>query len=312
MGSGLDIDITGFDRKKFFGAKEIFSINSDPNLDFMECKAKTLIIEDLNKIDFSKLINFNISQGSWKKYVGSLNKILTPQLDIELSRFDMEIKLNKINYVDPYSFALKLGSKVEKNTAIVCGISLDVVSVCHCFSTAKKNVQIFVTKHAGQLGWDLPAILGVAHSGKFHRVICVTGDGSIMFNLQELATLSRLSIPINIYIYENEGYNSIRTTQITHLNSNIIGSDLNDLSFPDWRTLSASFGFEFFEVDENKNLDKNITLLRVDPNRNRTPRLVSILKDGKFETPSLDNQFPALPEKIDNEIRLLKVRNGIS
>jgi acetolactate synthase-1/2/3 large subunit len=322
LGSGLDIDITGFDRKKFFEKKEIFSINSDPDLNFLECKKKTLIVQNLNNINFSKFKSLKVTQNYWKKYVGTLKKILTPELDIVMSKYSSEKKLNTSDYVDPYGFALVLGSMVKRNTAIVCGISLDVVSICHCISTSQKNVKIFVTKHAGQLGWDLPATIGVAHSAKFNRVICVTGDGSIMFNLQELATLSRLSIPINIFIYENAGYNSIRTTQITHLNSNIIGSDLSDLSFPEWKKLSASFGFDFFDVKTNidviKNLKrvlnqnkKTITLLRIDPNRNRTPRLVSVLKGGKFETPSLDCQFPILPDKISNQIQLLKLQNGI-
>ena len=323
LGSGLDIDITGFDRKKFFEKKEIFSINSDPNLNFLECKKKTLIVEDLNNINYSKLLNLKTNQNSWKKYVRELNKILTPELDIVLSKNNGNEKISASGFVDPYGFALELGSRVKGNTAIVCGISLDVVSVCHCMSTSQKNVKIFVTKHAGQLGWDLPATLGVAHSAKFNRVICVTGDGSIMFNLQELATLSRLNIPINIFIYENAGYNSIRTTQITHLDSNLIGSDLSDLSFPEWKRLSDSFGFDFFEIKTNAGVSKNlervlnqnkktITLLRIDPHRNRTPRLVSILKGGKFETPALDCQFPILPDNISNQIQLLRLNNGIS
>ena len=167
LGSGLDIDITGFDRLSFFENKEILVINPDINLNIEQAENINYLNQDLRNIDFSKLLNIKHSQSEWVKFNKELNKFLTIEYEFQIENlFD--------NYVDPYKFAFVLDGLLHENSAIVTGISLDVVSVSHSMKLNASS-KIFASKHCGQLGWDLPATIGIANSTSYDEIICITG-----------------------------------------------------------------------------------------------------------------------------------------
>ena len=73
----------------------------------------------------------------------------------------------------------------------------------------KKHVRVIANSGSASMGYDLPAAVGSSIANKEKRVICVTGDGSIMMNLQELATINYKKLPIKIFILNNDGYHSL-------------------------------------------------------------------------------------------------------
>ena len=138
-----------------------------------------------------------------------------------------------------------------------------------------------------------------------------------MFNLQELATLRRIEGNIVVVILDNGGYNSIRTSQDTHLGGRHFGSDLAWLGFPDWAAVAHAFDYRYLEIDENAGIDAVaqsmgeghwLVRVSVDPERGRTPRLVSKIKDGKFVSPTIFDQHPELPPDIEAAYASLKAR----
>ena len=78
------------------------------------------------------------------------------------------------------------------------------------------NEQRYVTSGAqADMGFTLPACIGVANaSASKIDVVGITGDGSFQTNIQELQTIKHHNYPIKIFVLNNEGYLSIRTTQI--------------------------------------------------------------------------------------------------
>ena len=78
------------------------------------------------------------------------------------------------------------------------------------------------------MGYDLPASIGAALANNKKRVICVTGDGSIMMNIQELASIAYKKLPIKIFLLNNDGYHSIRQTQKNFFPDNLVGTGKND------------------------------------------------------------------------------------
>ena len=313
FGSGLDIDITGFDRVSFFKNKKVFLINTDPDLFFSEALEFEKTTTDLKQIDFNELAELKHNQTKWAEACIKLNEVLSPEFEIDFHNND------GLKMVDPYLFTNTLGRLLPESTGIVAGISLDVVSLSHSIMLEESH-RLYISKHCGQLGWDLPAAIGVAHTNKFKNIICLTGDGSIMFNLQELATLNRVKQRVCIFIYDNDGYNSIRTSQSTHLENRWFGSTLEDISFPNWSKLAESFGFLYFQINTNndiknilnqafKSTRNSITLIKVDQNRSRTPRLVSKIIDGKFQSPKLSEQYPYLDQKTQDVVdNLMKIK----
>ena len=78
------------------------------------------------------------------------------------------------------------------------------------------------------------------------RVHAVTGDGSFQLNLQELQTLVTNKLPITLYILNNNGYLSIRTTQNTFFPGRQCGTDSsNGVDFPRLDLLCKAYGIEY-------------------------------------------------------------------
>jgi acetolactate synthase-1/2/3 large subunit len=314
VGSGLDIDNTGFNREAFFKNKSIYLINSDENL------SKTIPLDKEN-IDFQildiKNIDFNILLSvldekndlftSWAEFSNEINLYFS--VEKELS-----VKENSLG-IDPYLFGHYINKILPKNSAVVGGISLDVHSFSHV-AFFKENQKFYLSPHCGQLGWDLPALVGICDSELFESHICITGDGSFMFNLQELATLSIINKNITIFIYDNNGYNSIRTTQDTYFEKRYFGSSKKDIFFPNWSLLAKSFNFKYYEISNEKGLNnihniltdfsRKIVVVKIDENSSRLPRLISEIKNGKFISPKLSEQYPYLSKNDEEFIAQLK------
>lgn len=82
--------------------------------------------------------------------------------------------------------------------------------------------RIVMSQSQGDMGWALPAAIGVAKAGA-KNVICILGDGSFMSNLQELAVIREHNLPIKIVILNNRGYLSIKNTQSRFYNGRVHG-----------------------------------------------------------------------------------------
>jgi acetolactate synthase-1/2/3 large subunit len=76
------------------------------------------------------------------------------------------------------------------------------------------------------MGLSLPLAIGAAVEAQKSngQVFCVTGDGSIELNIQELQTIANYQLPIKVFIINNGGYASMRTWQETYFDSRYIGS----------------------------------------------------------------------------------------
>lgn len=160
----------------------------------------------------------------------------------------------------------------------------------------------------GSMGYDIPAAIGAAiASGR--KVYCVTGDGSVMMNLQEMQTIVQNELPVNLVIFSNGGYGAIRQTCKNFFNGAHIGCTPDTgVSFPDFRKVAETFGYEYRKCGTNEELEEAIqwltsssqrVLLEVEQKLDDpvTPKVMSRLdENGKMLTPALQDMYPFLPE----------------
>ena len=123
-----------------------------------------------------------------------------------------------------------------------------------------KSIDLYTTAEAEQLGvsggeafaemgFTIPACIGAAFA-KEGDVIGVTGDGSFMMNLQELQTIAHYNLPVKLFVWNNDGYLSIRTTQKKFFEGREIGTDKSSgVSIPNIRKVTESFGIEYALAD---------------------------------------------------------------
>lgn len=132
----------------------------------------------------------------------------------------------------------------------------------------------------GTMGFGIPAGIGAQLGNPDTRVITVTGDGSIMMNIQELATIRRYQLPIKIVLMDNQCLGMVRQWQELFFDGRYSGVDLSDN--PDFAELARSFGIPAFRVERQDEVASAIDKLlntegpmlahvRIDPQANVWP-----------------------------------------
>ena len=101
------------------------------------------------------------------------------------------------------------------------------------------------------MGWGLPAAIGGALAlGR--PTVCLTGDGSLMMNVHELATVAHHGLPVKLILLDNRGYSMVRQTEEQWLGGVNVGTSAESgLGFPDWVALARSFGLPAESVGLN-------------------------------------------------------------
>lgn len=98
----------------------------------------------------------------------------------------------------------------------------------------------------GTMGFGLPAAIGAALALPGRRVVCLTGDGSILMNVQELATLAELNLPVTVVVFHNGGLGLVRQQQELFYGGRYLASGLE--CGPDFPALARAFGLAAWRV----------------------------------------------------------------
>lgn len=109
------------------------------------------------------------------------------------------------------------------------------------------------------MGWALPAAIAAALALPGKSICCLVGDGSLMMNIQELATLKYHNLPVKILLLDNGGYSMVRQTESQWLGGVNVGtSKASGLGFPNFVELAKSFGLQTSELTRNSDLSKGL------------------------------------------------------
>jgi len=132
----------------------------------------------------------------------------------------------------------------------------------------------------GAMGYGLPAALGAQLGDPAATVVAITGDGSFMMNIQELATIRRLGAPVKILLLDNSQLGLVRQWQDLFYAGNQSEIDLSDN--PDFAAVAEAFGIEAFSISRREEVPAAIARLlaargpilahvRIDPAANVWP-----------------------------------------
>jgi len=132
----------------------------------------------------------------------------------------------------------------------------------------------------GAMGYGLPAGIGAKLAEPDAEVIVISGDGSIMMNIQELATLKRYGIAVKVVLLDNSGLGLVRQWQELFYAENYSEIDLSDN--PDFTQVSRAFGVDAFSISKREEVPGAIERIlnakgsilahvRIDPKENVWP-----------------------------------------
>ncbi|MDR2446417.1 MAG: thiamine pyrophosphate-binding protein [Treponema sp.] len=310
LGCRLNIRQIGYNWKNF--APDAYKIMVD--IDPAELLKPTLSIDYPVYADVKDVItqlNANINEPlnlhtAWLERSRSVNK----RYPVCLPEY-----YQKETPINPYVFINELFAQLEEyetivtanGSAYVCTFQLDVV---------KKGQRLFTNSGCASMGYGLPAAIGSAVEKRGGRVVCLEGDGSIQMNLQELQTVVHNNLNIKIFVFNNNGYHSIRQTQANLFKPPLCGvSPDNGVSFPELERIAGAYKLPFLKIERVSQIKEKVSealgvkgaaLAEVvlDPEQFFEPKQsAKLLSDGLMVSSPLEDMHPFLPQEEMMRIR---------
>ncbi|WGL95245.1 acetolactate synthase 2 catalytic subunit [Arsenophonus nasoniae] len=148
----------------------------------------------------------------------------------------------------------------------------------------------FITSSGlGSMGFGIPAAIGAQLARPNAAVICVSGDGSFMMNIQELATIKRKQLPIKIVLIDNQRLGMVRQWQELFFQQRYSETQLTDN--PDFVALAASFDIAGQRITHTSEINNALDRLF----SHAGPYLLQVSID------ELENVWPLVPPGASNE-----------
>ncbi|MCB1190135.1 MAG: biosynthetic-type acetolactate synthase large subunit [Leptospiraceae bacterium] len=147
----------------------------------------------------------------------------------------------------PINIIRKIAELAGEDTIITTDVGQHQMWVAQAYPLMKPKT--FITSGGlGTMGFGLPTSIGVALANPDKRVICFTGDGSIMMNIQELATLNEMNLNITIVVLNNYGLGLVRQQQEFFYKQNYFASEfITKFNFAD---IGRAFGIKSFQLQQ--------------------------------------------------------------
>ncbi len=207
-----------------------------------------------------------------------------------------------------YAFFNELTKSLPEKSLMVVSVG-GVRFVGSQSAVIKEGTRFITNPTTAAMGYCLPASIGMCIASGKKPVVCVTGEGSLQMNIQELQTIRHHKLPVRIFVVNNGGYHSIRQTQHSYFEGKLIGigAESGDLSFPDLEKIAAAYEIPYLSCANNSQLQKVIAKILdsnspmiceifVDTVQGIAPKLASRkLEGGRMISSTLENMYPFLP-----------------
>ncbi len=144
-------------------------------------------------------------------------------------------------------FLDELFSRLPKDSIVLADVGQHQMWAAQRYHT--NSPRGFITSGGlGSMGFALPAAIGVQLAKPETTVVCVSGDGGFQMNIQELATVQRLSLPIKMVIVDNKFLGMVRQWQQLFYQRNYAETDLSDN--PDFVEIAKAYKIHAWNLGE--------------------------------------------------------------
>lgn len=215
----------------------------------------------------------------------------------DIDEWVAQCKANKETYAWRYDnptekvyapkFIKELSDRAAANTIITCDVGQHQMWVAQHYQFDSPNNHL-TSGGLGTMGFGLPAAIGAHFANPQSQVINMSGDGSFMINVQELATIKRYSLPVKVVIFDNQALGMVRQWQELFHEERYSEVSLHDN--PNFVRLAEAFDIPGMEVRQASEIDGAIERLL----NEKGPLLVHVHIDPK------DNVWPLVPPGKSN------------
>ncbi len=166
-------------------------------------------------------------------------------------------KYDRKDFVDGHVFVKEISKASDASDVYITDTGANISWTLQAVEM-KLGQRMFSAWNHTPMGYALSASVGAIAAGA-PRVLCLTGDGGLMMNIEELATIRRYNMNVKVFIFSNDGHAIQKQTMDTWLNSNYAAVDQKTgLCFPDFIKTAEAFGLPAVRIANHQELRSGI------------------------------------------------------
>jgi acetolactate synthase-1/2/3 large subunit len=308
IGTRLGMQQTGFNWQEFLPEGEIIQVDIDrKELEKAHPKIEKGLCVDAN--DFLlKLYSHDLgNHEEWLDFCRGVRKVLPLE----------EEKANSIaeGYVSPHKLISSLSRIATSEDIVIPCSSGGAFTTMYQMFEQKFGQRMVSDKGLASMGYGLAGAIGASIANPNKRVILVEGDGGFAQNLQEIGTASINDCNLKIFLFDDEGYASIRMTQRSYFKGKYVGCDIRTgLGLPNWEKLFSAWNIKTITINsENYNDDLLndamqlegllVFIVKIDPEQTYFPKITSKVTDsGSMISNPLHIMSPLLDSEVFSKV----------
>ena len=283
VGARLDVRQTGSDVDDFARQAKVVQIDIDPAQLGNRVQADLNICATSESLFESFMIRATTFPNFDKNWLGELSAQRdraepNEYADWEISPSELFKKLNH--------------SLANQSVDYVCDVGNHQMWAAQSLRLSP-NQAVHYSGGMGAMGFALPVALGIAIQSQ-HKVVVITGDGSLQINIQELDTLNRLGLDLTIIVMNNSVLGMVKNFQDMYFDGRD-QSTKKGYSSPSFADIATAYGIEAHRADNAADMDRVVDLIA----DHKGPLLIELMMTGATECrprlafgSKLDEQFP--------------------
>jgi len=228
VGSRLSVPQTGYQPHLFAREAKKILVDIDP----VQLKRSSLKLDLPIQADAREFMTELINQWGVRKPL-SIDKWLgrcrgwREKYPIVLEEYkELKDAVNSFHFIDV------LSKKLDNTAVVVTDMGTSFTCTMQTFKT-KLGQRLFTSSGHASMGFGLPGAIGACVGHGRQKTICVSGDGGLQMNIQELQTLAQFQFPIILFVLNNQGYLTIKATQQNHFGRFVGSEKSSSVTCPD-------------------------------------------------------------------------------
>jgi acetolactate synthase I/II/III large subunit len=207
--------------------------------------------------------------------------------------------------VNSFYFVQTLSEKLDDTAVIVTDMGTSFTCTMQTFKT-KLGQRLYTSSGHASMGFGLPGAIGACIGNNLKDTICISGDGGLQMNIQELQTIIHYNLPIKLFVLNNKGYLTIKATQQNHFGRFVGAEQSSGVTCPDIIKVATAYGLPTTRIANTEELNLKIdSVLQatgpmvceiiMEENQPLIPRVSSLKKpDGTIISKPIEDLYPFL------------------
>jgi acetolactate synthase-1/2/3 large subunit len=249
LGCSMNVTHIGYDAKTFSPQSIKIMIDVDPS----ELKKDIFKVDQAVNCDVSDF--FGVAKNNKSTYTASAWADKCLHWKAKWPIYRPEVHRADRGGLNLYEIVESINRNMQPKDCFI----VDAGQPCYILSTNgkfKKDTRYMAQAAQGDMGYAIPASVGVHFADPSLNIVLVIGEGSFHTNMQELAVIRKHNIPVKIFVINNDGYMSIKQTQNRMFGGRQWGvSDSTGVYFADIEKVAAAFEIDYIKIENNKDLD---------------------------------------------------------